>query len=50
MPNHWHLVLWPSADGDVSEYMRWLTVIHTQRWHAHHKSSGTGNAGNDFRA
>ena len=42
MPNHWHLVLWPKGDGDLSEYMRWLTVAHTQRWHARHHSSGTG--------
>ena len=42
MPNHWHLVVWPRADGELSEYLRWLTVTHTQRWHAHHHTSGTG--------
>jgi putative transposase len=42
MPNHWHLVLWPRGDGDLSEFMRWLTVTHTQRWHAAHKTAGTG--------
>jgi putative transposase len=42
MPNHWHLVLWPQQDGHLSEYMRWLTVTHTQRWHAHYHSEGTG--------
>ena len=42
MPNHWHLVLWPKADGQLSEFMRLLTVTHTQRWHAHHHSAGTG--------
>ena len=42
MPNHWHLVLWPKNDGDLSEYMRWLTVTHTQRWHAAHGTSGSG--------
>ena len=42
MPNHWHLVVWPRKDGDLSEWMRWLTVTHTQRWHAHHHSAGTG--------
>jgi len=36
MPNHWHLVLWPRGDGELSEFMRWLTVAHTQRWHAGH--------------
>ncbi len=43
MPNHWHLLLWPSEDGQLSEFMRWLTVTHTQRWHAHHETSGTGH-------
>jgi putative transposase len=42
MPNHWHLVLWPKRDGELSEFMRWLTVTHTQRWHAHYHTEGTG--------
>jgi putative transposase len=42
MPNHWHLLLWPRTDGELSEVMRWITVTHTQRWHAHWHSSGTG--------
>ena len=42
MPNHWHLVVWPRGDDALSEYMRWLTVTHTKRWHAHYHSSGTG--------
>ena len=42
MPNHWHLVLWPRDDGELSEFMRWLTVTHTQRWHAHRGTAGTG--------
>jgi putative transposase len=31
MPNHWHLLLWPRGDRELSEVMRWLTVTHTQR-------------------
>ena len=42
MPNHWHLLLWPRHEGELSEVLRWITVTHTQRWHAHHKTSGTG--------
>jgi putative transposase len=42
MPNHWHLLMWPRTDGDLSETLRWLTVTHTQRWHAFHGTSGTG--------
>lgn len=44
MPNHWHLVLWPRRDGDLSRFVGWLTLTHTQRWHAYRKSSGTGHA------
>ena len=42
MPIHWHLVWWPREDGELSEVMRWLTVTHTQRWHACHHTAGTG--------
>ena len=31
MPNHWHLLLWPRNDGELSEVMQWITVTHTQR-------------------
>ncbi|MBI2479078.1 MAG: transposase [Planctomycetia bacterium] len=41
-PNHWHLVVWPRQDGDRSEYLRWLTVTHTRRWHVVHDTTGTG--------
>lgn len=43
MPNHWHLVLWPKQDGDLSRFMGWLTLTHTQRWHAHYQTAGTGH-------
>ncbi len=42
MPTHWHLLLWPRSDGELSEVMRWITVTHTQRWHAHRETAGTG--------
>lgn len=43
MPNHWHLVLWPREDGDLSTFVGWLTLTHTQRWHAHRHSEGSGH-------
>jgi len=43
MPNHWHLVLWPYRDGDLSRFMSWLTLTHTQRWHACRQTVGTGH-------
>jgi putative transposase len=42
MPTHWHLLLWPRQDGELSEALRWITVTHTQRWHSHHDTAGTG--------
>ncbi len=43
MPNHFHLVLRPEADGELSRFMRWLTMTHTQRWHAQRRSAGSGH-------
>jgi len=43
MPNHWHLVLWPRRDGELSDFGHWLTLTHTQRWHAHYHDIGTGH-------
>src|SRR6266478_2571439 len=43
MPNHWHLVLWPARDGELSAFVRWLTHTHTMRWHAHYHTAGTGH-------
>ena len=31
MPNHWHLVVWPRHDGELSKFMGWLTLTLTQR-------------------
>ena len=42
MPNHWHMVVWPRRDGELSEYLRWVTLTHTQRRHAQKQTSGTG--------
>ena len=42
MPNHWHLVVWPSEDGQVSSFMHWLTLTHATRWHASRGSAGHG--------
>ena len=43
MPNHWHFVLWPRGDGELTAFLRWLTHTHTMRWHAHHHTVGTGH-------
>ena len=43
MSNHWHLLLWPKTDGELSTFMRWLTTTHVRRWHQHRHSSGEGH-------
>ena len=30
MPNHWHLVVWPRREGELSQFVGWLTLTHTQ--------------------
>jgi putative transposase len=42
-PNHWHLVLRPSRDGAMSDFLRWVTETHTMRYHAHYHTSGQGH-------
>ena len=43
MGTHWHFLLWPREDGDLSEFMKWLTVTHTSRWHKAHGPDSTGH-------
>lgn len=43
MPNHWHLILYPKKNGDLQKFMGWLSMTHTQRWHSHHKTAGSGH-------
>ena len=43
MPNHWHLVLYPKKDKDLSEFMRWLTTTHARQYRVKTKSIGHGH-------
>ena len=43
MSNHWHLLLWPADDGILTDFMHWVTLTHTKRWHAAHGTNGTGH-------
>jgi putative transposase len=43
MPNHWHLVLWPRKEGELTDFVRWLTHTHVMRWHVHFGTSGSGH-------
>ena len=43
MRNHWHFILWPREDGEVTAYMRWLAHTHAMRWHVAHGTVGRGH-------
>ena len=43
MPNHWHLVVYPKQDGDLSKFMGWLSNTHTRRWHTIKNTIGQGH-------
>lgn len=40
MPTHFHLILWPYGDADLSRWMQWLLTSHVRRYHRHYRSSG----------
>jgi len=43
MPNHYHLVLRPLVDGEMSRFMSWVGGTHTMRYLAHYHTSGMGH-------
>jgi len=43
MSNHWHFVVWPQRDGQLTEFFRWLTLTHAQRWKHAHNAVGHGH-------
>jgi putative transposase len=43
MPTHWHFVVWPEKDGQLSDFFRWLTLTHAIRWRVSHHTVGYGH-------
>ncbi len=43
LSNHWHFVVWPQADGEVTDYFRWLAHTHAMRWRVAHRTVGHGH-------
>jgi putative transposase len=43
MRNHWHFVVWPREEGEVTAYFRWLAHTHAMRWHVAHNTVGCGH-------
>jgi putative transposase len=40
MPNHFHLVLWPPGDSDLSTFMQWLSTSHSHGYRMRYGGSG----------
>jgi putative transposase len=40
MPNHFHLLLWPRHDRDLSRFMQWLLTSHVRRHHRKRRTTG----------
>ena len=43
MPNHWHLVVWPTTSKQLAPFMQRLTITHATRWLQHRQAVGTGH-------
>lgn len=43
MPNHWHLILYPKKDKDLSKSLQWLGTTHAGRHHARKQTVGHGH-------
>jgi len=43
MPNHWHLILYPRKDKDLSKALHWLCTSHANRYHARKRTIGNGH-------
>ena len=43
MTNHWHLLLWPECDGELTAFMQRLTITHVRRWQEHRGYAGLGH-------
>lgn len=41
MNNHFHIVIKTRYDKELSHFMKWLTVVHTQRCHKDNNTTGT---------
>jgi len=43
MPNHWHMVLWPSAPLDLSRFLHYLTTLHALHFRQVSGTTGSGH-------
>jgi putative transposase len=42
LSTHWHFVVWPRKDGELTDFFRWLAHTHAMRWRVAHNTVGYG--------
>lgn len=47
MPNHWHLVLWPKINDELSAFMHWVTGVHSVNVRLRTRTKGVGHVYQD---
>lgn len=43
LSNHWHFVVWPEREGQLTPFFRWLAHTHAMRWRVSHHTVGYGH-------
>ena len=43
MGTHWHFVVRPKRDGELTSFFRWLSHTHAMRWRVSHRTVGDGH-------
>jgi putative transposase len=43
LSNHWHFVVWPKQDGQLTMFFRWLAHTHAMRWRVSNRTVGYGH-------
>ena len=43
LSNHWHFVVWPEEDGQLTDFFRRLAQTHAVRWRVSHRTVGYGH-------
>jgi putative transposase len=42
LSNHWHFVVWPEEEGQLTDFFRRLAQTHAVRWRVSHRTVGYG--------
>src|SRR5579863_3395186 len=43
LSHHWHFVVWPEEDRQLTQFFRWLAHTHAMRWRVSHRTVGHGH-------